>query len=117
MLAAEVTSVASAGFFKIRMNAVAVIAAACAQPYDTSGMLQDRLEGGQRQDAGSAVSGAGPNPALCGTVQALLCAQRSPEQIAGILAEAFPDAASYRVSHETIYTRCIWCHEVHCAQN
>jgi len=41
---------------------------------------------------------------LWGTVQALLRAQWAPEQIAGILAEAFPDAASYRVSHETIYS-------------
>jgi IS30 family transposase len=42
--------------------------------------------------------------ALWETVQALLRAQWSPEQIAGILAKAFPDAASYRVSHETIYS-------------
>ena len=31
-------------------------------------------------------------------------ARWSPEQIAGILARGFPDTASYRVSHETIYT-------------
>ena len=42
--------------------------------------------------------------ALWGTVQALLRARWSPEQIAGILARGFPDAASYRVSHETIYS-------------
>lgn len=42
--------------------------------------------------------------ALWETVQALLRAQWSPEQIAGILAKAFPAAASYRVSHETIYS-------------
>ena len=44
------------------------------------------------------------DPALRETVQALLRAQWSPEQIAGILVKAFPDAASYRVSHETIYS-------------
>ncbi len=42
------------------------------------------------------------DPALCEMVQALLRAPWSPEQIAGILARGFPDAASYRVSHETI---------------
>lgn len=42
--------------------------------------------------------------ALWETVQALLRARWSPEQIAGILARGFPDAASYRVSHETIYS-------------
>lgn len=44
------------------------------------------------------------DPALWNTVQALLRARWSPEQIAGILARGFPDAASYRVSHETIYS-------------
>ncbi|WP_136260120.1 IS30 family transposase, partial [Rhodanobacter lindaniclasticus] len=44
------------------------------------------------------------DPALWETVQALLRARWSPEQIAGILARGFPDTASYRVSHETIYT-------------
>ena len=44
------------------------------------------------------------DPALWETVQALLRARWSPEQIAGILARGFPDAASYRVSHETIYS-------------
>ena len=42
--------------------------------------------------------------ALWETVQALLRARWSPEQIAGILARGFPDAASYTVSHETIYS-------------
>lgn len=42
--------------------------------------------------------------ALWETVQALLRARWSPQQIAGILARGFPDAASYRVSHETIYS-------------
>ena len=42
--------------------------------------------------------------ALWETVQALLRARWSPEQIAGILGRGFPDAASYRVSHETIYS-------------
>ncbi len=42
--------------------------------------------------------------ALWETVQALLRARWSPEQIAGILVRGFPDAASYRVSHETIYS-------------
>jgi IS30 family transposase len=42
--------------------------------------------------------------ALWETVQELLRARWSPEQIAGILARAFPDTASYRVSHETIYS-------------
>jgi IS30 family transposase len=42
--------------------------------------------------------------ALWETVQALLRARWSPEQIAGILARGFPNAASYRVSHETIYS-------------
>ena len=42
--------------------------------------------------------------ALWETVQALLRAHWSPEQIAGILVRGFPDAASYRVSHETIYS-------------
>lgn len=42
--------------------------------------------------------------ALWETVQALLRARWSPEQIAGILSRGFPDAASYRVSHETIYS-------------
>ena len=37
-------------------------------------------------------------------MQALLRARWSPEQIAGILARGFPDVASYRVSHETIYS-------------
>ena len=44
------------------------------------------------------------DPALWETVQALLRARWSPEQIAGILARGFPDTASYRVSHETIYS-------------
>jgi IS30 family transposase len=44
------------------------------------------------------------DPALWETVQALLRGRGSPEQIAGILARGFPDAASYRVSHETIYS-------------
>jgi IS30 family transposase len=44
------------------------------------------------------------DPALWETVQALLRARWSPEQIAGILARAFPDTASHRVSHETIYS-------------
>lgn len=44
------------------------------------------------------------DPALWETVQALLRARWSPEQIARILARGFPDAASYRVSHETIYS-------------
>ena len=44
------------------------------------------------------------DPALWETVQALLRAQWSPEQIAGILKQGFPNAASYRVSHETIYS-------------
>jgi IS30 family transposase len=44
------------------------------------------------------------DPALWGTVQALLRPRWSFERIAGILTKAFPDAASYRVSQETIYT-------------
>jgi IS30 family transposase len=44
------------------------------------------------------------DPALWDTVQCLLRARWSPEQIAGLLARAFPDEASYRVSHETIYS-------------
>ena len=44
------------------------------------------------------------DPALWETVQALLRARWSPEQIAGILARGFPDTASYSVSHETIYS-------------
>jgi IS30 family transposase len=44
------------------------------------------------------------DPALWELVQALLRARWSPEQIAGILARGFPDAASDRVSHETIYS-------------
>lgn len=43
-------------------------------------------------------------PALWEAVQALLHACWSPQQIAGILALAFPDDANYRVSHETIYS-------------
>lgn len=42
--------------------------------------------------------------ALWEAVQALLRARWSPEQIAGILARDFPDAASYRVSQKTIYS-------------
>jgi IS30 family transposase len=42
--------------------------------------------------------------ALWETVQTWLRARWSPEQIAGILARGFPDAASDRVSHETIYS-------------
>jgi IS30 family transposase len=38
------------------------------------------------------------------TVQALLRARWSLQQIAGILTRGFPDAAGYRVSHETIYS-------------
>jgi IS30 family transposase len=44
------------------------------------------------------------DPGLWDVVQELLCARWSPQQIAGILARAFPDDASYRVSHETIYS-------------
>ena len=43
------------------------------------------------------------DPALRGVVHELLFARWSPQQIAGILARAFPDHADYRVSHETIY--------------
>ena len=42
--------------------------------------------------------------ALWETVQALLRARWSPKQIAGILTRGIPAAASYRVSHETIYS-------------
>lgn len=42
-------------------------------------------------------------PALWTLVQEFLHARWSPQQIAGILARAFPDRADYRVSHETIY--------------
>jgi IS30 family transposase len=44
------------------------------------------------------------DPVLWEFVQELLHARWSPEQIAGILGLAFPDTASLRVSHETIYT-------------
>ena len=44
------------------------------------------------------------DPALWAVVREHLGAGWSPEQIAGILEEAFPDEASLRVSHETIYT-------------
>jgi len=43
------------------------------------------------------------DPALREVVHELLFARWSPQQIAGILARAFPDRADYRVSHETIY--------------
>ena len=43
------------------------------------------------------------DPALRAVVHELLLARWSPQQIAGILARAFPDRADYRVSHETIY--------------
>ena len=42
------------------------------------------------------------DPALRALVHELLLARWSPQQIAGILARAFPDRADYRVSHETI---------------
>jgi transposase, IS30 family len=41
--------------------------------------------------------------ALRAEVQALLVKKYSPEQIAGVLAETYPDRAEMRVSHETIY--------------
>jgi len=41
---------------------------------------------------------------LWGMVKDLLRREWSPQQIAGILALAFPDEAELRVSHETIYT-------------
>lgn len=44
------------------------------------------------------------DPALWETVQDLLHARWSPEQIAGILKRGFPEDASLRVSHETIYS-------------
>ena len=43
-------------------------------------------------------------PVLWTAVKFLLGARWSPQQVAGILALAFPDEAAMRVSHETIYT-------------
>jgi IS30 family transposase len=42
--------------------------------------------------------------ALWETVQALLQARWSPEQITWVVARGFPSAASHRVPHETIYS-------------